>query len=255
MSSVLDHPLISQRYFFPRPQAPQAVWNVDVGDASLGCWKSDPLKGPVLLFFHGNGETVADYLPWWPQTLAQMGLSTVLAEYRGYGASTGTPTLSAMLDDGPRILDAMGVAPEQVIVFGRSVGSLFALHLASVVPQIGGLIIESGIANVLERLLIRLSPRHVGCSLQELEKAVQARFDHDHKLRTYRGPVLLMHADNDTLVDVSHAHRLANWAGDQAKLVVFSRGDHNSIYPENQEAYLDAMRDFCAGIPAGSTAG
>ncbi|MEL6346982.1 MAG: alpha/beta hydrolase [Myxococcota bacterium] len=250
--SILDHPIITRRYFFPRAGAPEQPWIVDVGDAQLSGWRASDSLDRVVLFFHGNGEVVTDYLPWWPEQLAQMGASTALVEYRGYGGSTGTPLLSGMLDDGPRILDALGVSPERVVAFGRSVGSLYALHLASVTPNLGGLILESGIANVLERLLIRMSPRDLGCSLHEMEQAIQQRFDHDQKIRSYPGPTLILHADNDTLVDVSHAHRLAGWAGDRARCVIFNQGDHNSIFMENQDEYLAAVRDFLTSLPTPS---
>ncbi len=107
---------------------------------------------PVLLFFHGNGEIVADYDEMAP-VYTRMGINFLPVDYRGYGRSTGSPTITAMMADSHRIL---GFTEEflhergyrgPVIVMGRSLGSASALELASrYEDRIAGLIIESGFA-------------------------------------------------------------------------------------------------------------
>ena len=243
---LLDHPLISERYFFPRAARPRARLDVDAGDATLACalHRSDP-EGRVVVHFHGNGEVVADWQDGFPEVIARMGWDLLLAEYRGYGASTGEPALGKMLDDVASVLRAAG-PPERVVVFGRSVGSLFALEAVARCPGVAGLVLESGIADPLERLLLRVSPRELGVDAAGFEAAVAARLDHRAKLSAYRGPVLVMHTRHDGLVDLSHADRLAAWAGDRATLLVFEEGDHNSILAENQEAYLAAVARLLA---------
>ncbi|MCM2333052.1 MAG: alpha/beta hydrolase [Anaeromyxobacteraceae bacterium] len=244
--ALLDHPLISERYFFPRAARPRARLDVDVGDATLACalHRSDP-EGRVVVHFHGNGEVVADWQDGFPEVIARMGWDLLLAEYRGYGASTGEPMLGRMLDDVAAVLRAAG-PPERVVVFGRSVGSLFALEAVARCPEVAGLVLESAIADPLERLLLRVSPRELGVDAATFEAAVAARLDHRAKLAGYRGPVLVMHTRHDGLVDLSHGERLAAWAGDRAELHIFEEGDHNSILAENQEAYLAAVARLLA---------
>lgn len=243
--ALLDHPLISERYFFPRAARPRARLDVDAGDATLACalHRSDP-EGRVVVHFHGNGEVVADWQDGFPEVIARMGWDLLLAEYRGYGASTGEPMLGRMLDDVAEVLRAAG-PPERVVVFGRSVGSLFALEAVARCPEVAGLVLESAIADPLERLLLRVSPRELGVDAATFEAAVAARLDHRAKLAGYRGPVLVMHTRHDGLVDLSHAERLAAWA-DRSTLLVFEEGDHNSILAENQEAYLAAVARLLA---------
>ncbi|MDO5500985.1 MAG: alpha/beta hydrolase, partial [Propionibacteriaceae bacterium] len=57
------------------------------------------------------------------------------------------------------------------------------------------------------------------------------------KIAGFGGPTLIMHTRFDGLVDVSHAERLMEWAGGDARLRVFDRGDHNTILWRNTEAY------------------
>jgi pimeloyl-ACP methyl ester carboxylesterase len=245
---LLDHPLISERYFFPRSARPRSRLDVDTGDAILACalHRSSP-EGRTVVHFHGNGEVVADWQDGFPEVIGRMGWDLLLAEYRGYGASTGQPQLGRMLDDVAAVLCAAG-PPERLVVFGRSVGSLFALEAVARCPTVAGLVLESAIADPLERLLLRISPRELGVDAATFEAAVAARLDHRAKLAGYRGPVLVMHTRHDGLVDVSHAERLAAWAGGPATLRVFEAGDHNSILFENQEAYLGLVGEFLGAV-------
>jgi hypothetical protein len=243
---ILDHPLIAERYFFPRPEPPPEPLLVDVGDARLACRRvargGDRL---MLVCFHGNGEIVADYVHDFEPAALALGLDVFLAEYRGFGGSSGTPLLGAMLDDVDAVARATGAPVERLLVFGRSVGSIFAIELAHRHPGIAGLILESGIASPLERLRLRVTAAELGVTEAAFEAEVARRLDHRRKLARYAGPLLVLHAVRDHLVDVSHAERAHAWAGSRDKeLVLFPRGDHNSIQLENHAAYWAAVAGF-----------
>jgi pimeloyl-ACP methyl ester carboxylesterase len=241
-ADLLDHPLLSERYFFPRRARPKARLDVDAGDATLACalHRADP-EGHAVVHFHGNGEVVADWQDGFDGAVNGMGWDLLLAEYRGYGASTGEPLLGRMLDDVAAVLRAAG-PPERLVLFGRSVGSIFALEAVARFPGVAGLVLESAIADPLERLLLRVEPRELGVDAAAFEAAVARRLDHRAKIAGYRGPVLVLHARHDGLVDASHGERLAAWAGGPATLRVFEDGDHNSILAENAPAYLEEVR-------------
>ena len=243
MTSLLDHPLISSRYFFPRPCRFGAPFYVDCGDARLGCYFSHSHPGqPVIVHFHGNGETVSDYLPEFADAINALECNLLLAEYRGYGMSTSVPLLGRMLDDVESVVKAVDIPLRQLIFFGRSLGSLFAIHAISRFPDAGGLIIESGIADPLERFLLRIHPAELGVSLTEMEEEIGLRMNHRRALAAYSGPVLIMHSRCDGLIDVSHAERLAAWASGPVTLTIFERGDHNMIYEVNRREYLAEVR-------------
>lgn len=253
MARLLDHPVISERYFFPRPaRLPGAVRVMCADGTELGCLRTvprEPTDARWLLHFHGNGEVVPDWIDL-ARALATAGIPSFFAEYRGYGASTGSPALDTMLDDALTVADhaAAGVPWERMVVYGRSVGSLFALHVAANRP-VGGLILESGIADLLERLAIRLAPEELGVDAATLRAAVDARFDHRAKLAQVTCPVRVLHTTHDHMVDVSHAHRLASWAGSNGRLVEFPHGDHNSIFAHNAAAILEEIVAACRTGP------
>ncbi len=243
--SILNHPLIAQRYFFPqRVPLPDAI-SVPTEVGPLACWRSAPPSDqPVLLHFHGNGELVHHWRDIAP-IVQSMGYQLFLAEYRGYGGSAGQPYLGAMLDDVPAIVEAVGVPADRIVVFGRSVGSIFAIEAAHRFSDIAGLVLESGISSVLERLAIRVEPHELGCTRDELEAAVRSRVDHHAKLSAYTGPLLVMHAEHDHLVGIEHAEEnYASAASQPKELVRFPRGDHNSIMAANMNEYMANLNRF-----------
>lgn len=251
--TFLDHPELSARYFYPWQNRFDQPFFVEGDCYRLGCRYlkfSDEL--PTIIHFHGNGESVADYLGEFEERICGQGANLLLAEYRGYGMSTGTPALAAMPDDVALIVAASGVPPEKLIFFGRSLGSLYALHAASLYPAAAGLIVESGLADPLERILVRIEPHQVGATLDELQTAVKRCLNQREKISAFRGRVLVMHARNDDLVSVSHAERLYEWANEPKELLVFERGDHNSVLQANEEGYFSAVgsviRRVCSGV-------
>ncbi len=243
--SLLNHPLISQRYFFPRKaRFPDPFW-VDCGDARLAChYRQGHPGGKTLVHFHGNGEIAPDFMGDFADIIDSMGLNCFLVEYRGYGMSTGTPAMVKMLGDAERAINALGEPPENLVLFGRSLGSLYAVHGAWRLRRVAGLILESGIANPLERLLIRLHPTEIGTTVERLAEAVFQHINVGYKLGYYEGPTLVLHCKYDGLVDVSHAQLLYRWAGGPATLKIFDRGDHNTIFQKNSREYVKAIQDF-----------
>lgn len=250
-SSPLDHPLLTSRYFFPRRGAPPVPFWVEVEDARLACaYVPAPARpgAKTFVFFHGNGEIVADYLPGFADELSSLGAGCLFVEYRGYGGSTGAPALAAMLGDGEAAVRTLGLPPEQLIPFGRSLGSLYAVELVRRLPAVPALVIESGIADLLERVLLRVTPDQLGVSPQKLAYDANHLFDQRHKLAGYHGRCLFLHAAQDDLVDPSHARRNASWAGGEATLLLFPKGDHNSIYFANQREYLAALASLLRAL-------
>jgi pimeloyl-ACP methyl ester carboxylesterase len=244
MTDPLDHPLVSRRVFQPRPTAATPSLWVDTDGGRLGCHvrRVDPAAGWVV-YFHGNGELAADC----DRHLHDLftGVNVCFAEYRGYGASDGTPQLAAMLGDGERVVAALGVPAEWVVAFGRSLGSVYAVELARRLPALAGLILESGLADLAELWSVVADDDALGLPPGAAAAALAERFDHRAKLAGYAGPVLVLHTAGDRLVPPSHAERLHAWAGGaDRRLVLFPRGDHNTILGANVAEYVVAVRRF-----------
>lgn len=237
--TLLDHPTITGRYFFPRPDPPRDPWMVD----GLACAKRSKDRAVALLHFHGNGEVVADWLGDFAHAIDRGGLDAYFAEYRGYGASNGEPSLTALLDDALTVFDAMGRKAEDVVVYGRSIGSLAAAHVAAH-RSVRGLVLESGINDLSERLLVRVRPEEIGATTEELRAAVQVAFDQSAKIARAKCPVLVLHTENDGMVEKHHAERNAKAAGERGELVVFEMGNHNTIHAFNGDEIVRRVVAF-----------
>lgn len=245
MNDLLNDPLISQRYFFPRRGFLSAPFMVEVDGARLACsYRQVDPQARTLVHFHGNGEIVDDWLDGFVEAIVQTGLNCFLVEYRGYGRSTGEPQLGKMLEDVEAIIAALQLPPEQLIVFGRSVGAIFALEAVRLFPDVAGLVIESGIADVRERLLLRVHPQELGVGLEEFDAVVDGRLNHQSKMAAYRGPVLIMHTRHDDLVSVRHAEKFNEWAAGRKELKIFAGGNHNDIMFVNAREYFSTLQRF-----------
>lgn len=255
---ILDHPLLASRYFLPRNGEMEGVLFVPAADGKsrLGCFRASPYdsdRALTVLHFHGNAEIVPDYVPAMVNVLNSLGVNVLFAEYRGYGMSTGSPSLNGMLDDAECVFQTLGVPASQIVAFGRSLGSLFAVEVAGRHPGIGGLILESGIAEPLDPAITRVSAEDLGASADELTAAVAERVDQHAKLARYGGPLLVMHTAFDMLIPRVHAERLREWGGAPAadkRLVVFEKGDHGTIYAVNQAKYQAELAGFFGRIRA-----
>jgi hypothetical protein len=80
--SILDHSAISGCYLFPQSRQIDDPFVVQVAGAELACYRKivDPTAF-TMVHFHGNGEAVADYVPWLARDVAALGLNSLFVEY------------------------------------------------------------------------------------------------------------------------------------------------------------------------------
>lgn len=113
---------------------------------SLRFLRSDAVA--TVLYFGGNGYTLAKWAPITARAYKEAPVNFVLVDHRGYGASTGTPTLDALMSDALRIYDGLVSDSEMnglpLIVHGHSLGSFMAGHVAAS-RRVAGLILESSV--------------------------------------------------------------------------------------------------------------
>lgn len=263
---IIDHPLINDVLFYPRAiteaDVPEdkagRIEMIPAGEDELGAYWYRPLPdAPTVLFFHGNGEVMTDYLYDYHQAVRALGANFMVVDYRGYGLSTGSPALSRLLEDAraawAHVTGAMGLDPKDIIVMGRSLGSLAALEIASGVGrEAKALIIESGIAR-FDSWIDRMGPmlEKLGLDVPQLKSALFEAFNHEDKIKSFPAPVLIMHAPHDEIVSVEQGRQLAAWADpSRTTLHVFPAGGHNDIHLLNRDEYFQVVSGFLAGLDA-----
>src|SRR2546429_511779 len=149
---------------------------------------------PGLLWFYGNGETVAAI---WPivREFQPPGAALLVVDYPGYGGSGGRATeaaLYAAAEAGYALLATRpGVDPHRIFVYGRSLGSAVAIYTAAHRP-VAGLILESPFtsAAAMAKHHYRLVPRFL----------LHLSLDNLTTVKLVHCPILLFHGDADRLV-------------------------------------------------------
>jgi pimeloyl-ACP methyl ester carboxylesterase len=129
--------------YFPTPLTAEQISNHDpytsLGVQSkdgliLRSWQADGDKDKkTFVFFHGNAGNAANRIPMM-KILMQAGHPIVLAEYRGYGNNSGSPSEEALISDAHLLIDKLklgGLVEEDMIFMGRSLGTGVATQLAS----------------------------------------------------------------------------------------------------------------------------
>jgi hypothetical protein len=264
-STILDQPAVLRVMFYPRRSWPGISLASSVHDGrvevgagiSLGYSLHLALSGtkglagpqsPLILYFHGNGEIARDYDSIAP-LYTNLGISLLVADYRGYGWSDGLPTASSLVHDAPRVFEALGQimqeagseVPQRVFVMGRSLGSAAAIEVACHHQKaIAGLIIESGFADTLG-LLARL-----GVMLDDMDES-QDVFANLAKMGQFSLPTLVIHGQADRLIPASEGIALYDGsaaADDEKRLVVIPGAGHNDLLALGAATYFEALREF-----------
>lgn len=262
--SSLDIPEVSRFLFHPRRESVPGDQNERGGsshDVLIPVGDSVHVGGRLhlfhpsyanLLFFHGNGEIVADYDDMGP-IYQRIGVNFCPVDYRGYGRSTGAPSCSAMLRDAHSILDFVTAWLNEkgctgpLVVMGRSLGSAPAIELAAESPHpIRGLIVESGFAYTIPLL------RSLGLDVERLGLREAAALGNHAKIGTVRMPTLFIHAEFDRIIPYTDAQALyeASAAADKW-LVKIPDAGHNDIFYHGVTQYMAAMKSFMDKLRSG----
>lgn len=175
----------------------------------------NPTARCTVMVLHGNSEDLSDVMAL-VDRLYKRGYSVLAFDYRGYGLSPGHPTEASVFEDASAVFDhlvgVLGVPAEAILVWGRSLGSGPAIHLAGARP-VGALIVEGGFRSA-HRVPTRLP-------LLPFE-----RFDNASRITRVRCPVLILHGSGDRIVPSWHARALHRRAG-QAKRLIWVKGPHH----------------------------
>jgi len=172
---------------------------------------------PVIIMAHGNGEII-DFWSKRVQALRGLGIGVLLVEYPGYGRSGGEPSYESITKAFTRAYDMLITMPDvdaqRIIVFGFSLGGGAACALAEQ-RDVRVIILLSTFASLYDMALHYWLPPFI----------VLDPFDNAKVLKHFKGPSLILHAPEDTIIPFHQAEILAHTA-QSGKLTVL-RGGHN----------------------------
>jgi len=221
-----------------------------------GSGADDVSDRPVLLWCHGNSGNITHRTEAF-RRLVEHGLAVLLFDYRGYGKSEGRPSEHGLYMDGEAaykyLVEAQGIEPGRIVCFGRSLGSVVALHVA-LLRKTAGVVIEGAFVNL--GAVVR--HRH---PVLPLALFVRNRLDNLGRVRRLKVPLLVVHDSRDTLVPIAQARAVFNAAPGSKEFYAIEGSGHSDLSDFGNEQYYQTLRRFCSscvskrGVPrAGSQA-
>jgi uncharacterized protein len=246
--------LIQKQIIFPRPRMDRKVLDgvalrvgarvvhlrTRTGEQLYG-WYREAAGQRVVLFHHGNAETVIDRLPL-QDLLMEWGWDVFTYAYRGYPGSTGLPSEAGLRDDAIAAWDYLhavrGFAPKQIVVHGKSLGGgVSALLAEQRLPA--GLVMESTFTSIIDVAQSRFPFLN--------ESLIQHRFETRKRAPRILCPTLVMHGDDDRVIPVEQGRELGTLFPN-AQYVEVPGAGHGESLPVVESHARHAYRDFLAAI-------
>jgi hypothetical protein len=243
--------------FYPKPSVTPETFSLDgvtlhngflpVADSvDLNYWHlTQPDAQATVLFFGGNGFYLVQsrsYL----EALTRPAANALLWDYRGYGRSDGAPGVQAFRDDALAVYDYLvderDVDPERLVVWGHSLGTFLATHVAEERP-VAGVVLENPATNV-DGWVEHLIPWYVRLFLGVDVAPALREEDNVARVRDLEGPLLVLAGEEDNVTDPAMAQRLYEAATTDQKTIIRVDGEgHNGLHddPEVQTAYATLL--------------
>lgn len=236
---------LAQRRFiyFPEPvrTLPAAAGLPEVAERTLEtpdgekliAWYGKAKPGqPTLLYFHGNGGALEFRSASFRRYLDH-GLGMFMLSYRGYSGSTGSPSEKANVADAKLAYEALqkeGVPPQDVIIYGESLGSGVAVQVATE-KAASGVILDSPFTSIAE-LAAGLYP------WLPVNLLLKDRYDSIGHIRDVHMPVLIVHGEADDVVPVEMGRRLFA-AANEPKAIITIPGLGHAVHDDTTFALID----------------
>jgi len=211
------------------------------GNSINGILFHRPGNQKVILYFHGNAGSL-DTWQSLSNEILPLNCDMLIIDYRGYGKSTGSFSENGFYDDAHsayRFLLQTGYQPDQIIAYGRSLGSGVATELACT-EKVKALILESpytSLAAVAAEKMPYLFPQLLmRYRLNTLKRAGEIKV-----------PVLVIHGTKDELIPYTHGEKIYQAVTSPKKLLLIQGGGHNDLSQFHE--HFEGVRDFLASLP------
>jgi fermentation-respiration switch protein FrsA (DUF1100 family) len=224
--------------------------NLDSGDGTTvhGWYLPGREDAHTLLFLHGNAGNISHRLDSL-RIFNELGLNVLIIDYSGFGLSEGKPGEQQTYADATlawrHLTTSRGVAPQRIVVFGRSLGGGVATWLAARQSP-AALILESTFTSVPE-LAGKYYP------IFPVRWLARIRYDNASRLREIRCPVLIVHSRDDELVPIAHGRALYELAA-EPKSFLEIRGGHNTGFMLSGQRYTRGLARFLSTLDDGEGA-
>ena len=194
------------------------------GTRILTWWAPAQPGRPTLLYFHGNGgsfvtrsERIRKYMT--------HGYGVVMMTYRGFGGSGGSPSEKANVSDAKEVYDAVrasGIPPDQIVLYGESLGSGIAVQVAAE-KDVAGLILDAPYTSIVD--LATLHYPHLPA-----RGLMTDRYETLKSAGKVTAPTLIVHGEADDIIPVSMSAAVAAALKGSVQRATFPGAGHSDHY-------------------------
>jgi len=219
--------------FFPQKLSPDYNFdfskphrevNITSGGANIHGlhFQAENNKG-VILYFHGNAGSLAGW-GFVGEELVELNYDVLMIDYRSYGKSMGKISEKALLQDGIAVYEYLrkSYSKDEIVIFGRSLGSGVATYLASKKPA-KLLILESPFYSFTD-----LARHHYPLFPPDI--LLRYHFKNHKWINSVECPVYIVHGTDDNVVPFSSGRKLyESVSHGQIEFIKIENGGHNDL--------------------------
>jgi len=200
----------------------------------------------TILYSHGNAEDIALSFSALRKLAKKARVNLLAYDYSGYGLSTGRHSEKDTYADIEAayewLTEQQCIPPENIIFFGRSLGSGPTTHLATKVPNAGGLILQSPLGSIIRCVLGGFAAVFDFMDIYKNRNKIS-------EIGNY--PVLIIHGKKDSVVPFEHGQELytkLKAAGANVQKLWLDKCGHNDIEFLAETTFFEEIRLFVENI-------
>ncbi|MBI3589861.1 MAG: alpha/beta hydrolase [Candidatus Melainabacteria bacterium] len=193
----------------------------------------------TVIYLHGNAQNVSTWYTAPVEIQKHISVNFLLVDYKGYGKSTGKPTIEGVIKDACamyKYLIQKGFKSNDISLYGRSIGGAIALELGAR-EKVKSIVVQSSFTS-LRDIAKEIYPIVPGSLVRD------DFWDSKELIKKINCPVLISHGDKDEIVAVSHSYKLFELANEPKKLIILKGATHNDISSYLNKEYFEALKEL-----------
>jgi alpha-beta hydrolase superfamily lysophospholipase len=234
-------------YGIPRERVDDVWFETDDGEMLHGWYCRAERPTASALYCHGNTGNLTNTAHVMPHLMAA-GINVLLFDYRGFGRSTGSPSIDGIVSDGicaARFHEEVRPKNLPSILYGYSLGGAVAAQVIQH-HSFDGLILQSTFTNLrdMARVTFPRIPIHL---------VAGDFFDTLFAVRKMKVPILFIHGGADETCPCWMAHKLYDAATNPARQIrIVEKGLHKDLWLRDSDSLVWAVNRFAQEVPRNS---
>ena len=176
----------------------------------------------TILFLHGNAGSLENRIHK-INHFAKMDINFLIVAWRGFSGNNGKPSEQGLYLDAKAALNWLtkqGIAEENIIIYGESLGTGVAIEISQN-KNFAGIILESPFTSMTD----------AGSSIYPIfpiKLLLKDKYESDKKIKNIKSPILIMHGEVDKIVPFWMGKKMFELAN-EPKYSYFSKYDEHMM--------------------------